>query len=202
MPNAACVGQNETAHLDVCLPFEPDRLVYIKAPTDPAESNNTLLLNHLHFPLESIINQTRRIFPQKHLFSNFHLASSVLSHGKAISMHLNFLPLLSLFTLIWTASQSLAVRTVFPVGNGGAVVNDASGNARVFYQATDGSIHMLSGSGVTNGRNYADSLIIASGVAKSGTPIAAVAPGNDLSKVCDLLILRIEKTDHHGCKKL
>ena len=80
-----------------------------------------------------------------------------------------------------TNPQPLTV--TFPVGNGGAVVADAAGNTRVFYQSSDGAVHMLSGVGNTDTTNFDDSQILPSGTAVVGSPFAAVSYQNDLSAV-------------------
>ena len=51
-----------------------------------------------------------------------------------------------------------------------------AGDTRIYYQNADGSLHVRSGVGpVTAGGSYSDTLIIAPGMARINTPLAAIS---------------------------
>ena len=101
-------------------------------------------------------------------------------------MYINILPLVGLLSLTLAAPQDTSALTSKfspPLGTTGAIVADASGNTRIFTQASNGSIILISGSGTNTGNNYHANAVFDVGVAKFGTPIAAAALGNPLSQV-------------------
>ena len=106
---------------------------------------------------------------------------------------------MGLFTFALAAPQDKSPENVFPlitsIGYSGAALSDASGDTRLFYQGTDDAIYMSNGIGHTSGSNYRLTRILSSGLAKSGSPLAAVSPGNNLSEVSDIGILGMDTGD-------
>ena len=100
-------------------------------------------------------------------------------------MQFKILTFVSLCGLALAAPQALVTRNTPAASSGSAVVADSSGNTRIFTQGGDGSILLLSGSGVNTGSNYKSSTVVGPNIARTGTPIAVVSPNNALAQVCD-----------------
>lgn len=87
-------------------------------------------------------------------------------------------PLTSLLILLLSFFTPALTTIIIPPGVHGTAIEVSTSDARIYYQASDTSIHeiMVSGSAGSGG-SVSDNVLIPAGVARTGTPLASLVIG-------------------------